>query len=74
MLQNGAAQIEETATQLAERLRMSTSRQLSMPAFSQLRGSVVSGTQKKLATATQPQFPREITDFKQATGFQIRTN
>jgi hypothetical protein len=28
------------------------------------------GTPRKLATATQPQFPRKITDFKQATGFQ----
>jgi hypothetical protein len=29
------------------------------------------GTRKKLAIATQPQFPRKIADFKQATGFQI---
>jgi hypothetical protein len=29
------------------------------------------GTPRKLATATQPQFPRKIADFKQATGFQI---
>jgi hypothetical protein len=29
------------------------------------------GTPKKLATATQPQFPKDVTDFKQATGFQI---
>jgi hypothetical protein len=37
MLLNGAAQIEQTATQLAERLRNSNSRQQSMPVFSQLR-------------------------------------
>jgi hypothetical protein len=42
MLLNGAAQIEETATQLAERLRNSTSRQRSMPVFSQLCCRVVS--------------------------------
>jgi hypothetical protein len=29
------------------------------------------GTPRKLATATQPQFPRKIANFKQATGFQI---
>jgi hypothetical protein len=29
------------------------------------------GTPKKLATATQPQFPRKVANFKQATGFQI---
>jgi hypothetical protein len=29
------------------------------------------GTVRKLATATQPQFPRKIAHFKQATGFQI---
>jgi hypothetical protein len=29
------------------------------------------GAPKKLATATQPQLPRNVTDFKQATGFQI---
>jgi hypothetical protein len=28
-------------------------------------------TPKKLATATQAQLPRNVTDFKQATGFQI---
>jgi hypothetical protein len=26
---------------------------------------------RKLATAAQPQFPRNIIDFKQATGFRI---
>jgi hypothetical protein len=31
------------------------------------------GTPRKLATATQPQFPKKkkIADFKQASGFQI---
>jgi hypothetical protein len=29
------------------------------------------GTPRKLATATQPQYPRNVADFKQATGFQI---
>jgi hypothetical protein len=29
------------------------------------------GTPRKLATATQPQFPRTVAHFKQATGFQI---
>jgi hypothetical protein len=29
------------------------------------------GTQNKLATATQPQLPKTITEFKRATGFQI---
>jgi hypothetical protein len=29
------------------------------------------GIPKKLATATQPQFPRNVAGFKQATGFQI---
>jgi hypothetical protein len=29
------------------------------------------GAPKKLATATQPQLPRNVTDFKQATDFQI---
>jgi hypothetical protein len=29
------------------------------------------GTPMKLATATQPQFPRNVADFKQATDFQI---
>jgi hypothetical protein len=29
------------------------------------------GTPRKLATATQPQFPRKVADFKQANGFQI---
>jgi hypothetical protein len=29
------------------------------------------GTPRKLAKATQQQFPRKIADFKQATGFQI---
>jgi hypothetical protein len=28
-------------------------------------------TSRKLATATQPKFPKNIVDFKQATGFQI---
>jgi hypothetical protein len=28
-------------------------------------------TPKKLATATKLQLPRSVTDFKQATGFQI---
>jgi hypothetical protein len=28
-------------------------------------------TPRKLATATQPQYPRKIADFKQATGFLI---
>jgi hypothetical protein len=28
-------------------------------------------TPRKLATATQLQFPRNVADFKQATGFQI---
>jgi hypothetical protein len=28
-------------------------------------------TPKKLAIATQPQLPRNVTDFQQATGFQI---
>jgi hypothetical protein len=42
MLLNGAAQIEETATRLTERLRNSTSRQRSMPVFSQMRCRVVS--------------------------------
>jgi hypothetical protein len=28
-------------------------------------------TPRKLATATQPQFPRNVADFKQAIGFQI---
>jgi hypothetical protein len=41
-LLNGAAHIEETATQLSERLRNSTYRQRSMPVFSQLRCRVVS--------------------------------
>jgi hypothetical protein len=31
----------------------------------------VEGTPKKLATAMHPQLPRNVTDFKQATGFQI---
>jgi hypothetical protein len=34
----------------------------------QLKGE---GSLRKLATATQPKFPRKITDFKQATVFQI---
>jgi hypothetical protein len=42
MLLNEAAQIDKAATQLAERLRNSTSRQLSMPVFSQLRCRVIS--------------------------------
>jgi hypothetical protein len=42
MLLNGAAQIEETATQLAERLRNSTFKQRSVPIFLQLRCRVVS--------------------------------
>jgi hypothetical protein len=29
------------------------------------------GTPRKLATGKQPQFPRKVADFKQATGFQI---
>jgi hypothetical protein len=29
------------------------------------------GTPRKLATATRPQFPRKIVDFKQATDFEI---
>jgi hypothetical protein len=29
------------------------------------------GATKKLETETQPQLPRNVTDFKQATGFQI---
>jgi hypothetical protein len=29
------------------------------------------GTPRNLATATQPQFPRKIANFKEATGFQI---
>jgi hypothetical protein len=29
------------------------------------------GTPRKLAIATQPQFPRKIADFKHAIGFQI---
>jgi hypothetical protein len=29
------------------------------------------GTPRKLATATQTQFPKKIADFKQANGFQI---
>jgi hypothetical protein len=33
--------------------------------------SVDEGTPRRLATATQPQFPRKIADFKQETGFQI---
>jgi hypothetical protein len=45
MLLNGAAQIEETAKQLAERLRNSASRQWSMPIFSQFRCRVVSECQ-----------------------------
>jgi hypothetical protein len=45
MLLNGAAQIEETATQLAERLRNSISRQRSTPVFSQLRCRVISYNQ-----------------------------
>jgi hypothetical protein len=36
-----------------------------------LRKTEGEGTPRKLATATQPQFPRNITNFKQATGFQI---
>jgi hypothetical protein len=31
------------------------------------------GTPRKLANATRPQFPRKITDFKQATSFQINS-
>jgi hypothetical protein len=42
MLLNGATQIDETATQLGERLKNSTSRQRNTPVFSQLRCSVVS--------------------------------
>jgi hypothetical protein len=42
---NGAAQIEETATQLGGRLRNSTSRQRSKPVFQQLRCRVVSWCQ-----------------------------
>jgi hypothetical protein len=33
--------------------------------------SVGDGTPRKLATATQLQFPRNTAEFKQATGFQI---
>jgi hypothetical protein len=33
--------------------------------------SMSEGTPKKLATATQPQFPRKIAYSKQATVFQI---
>jgi hypothetical protein len=29
------------------------------------------GKPRGLETATQPQFPRKIADFKQASGFQI---
>jgi hypothetical protein len=29
------------------------------------------GKQKKLATIMQPQLPKNVTDFKQAIGFQI---
>jgi hypothetical protein len=29
------------------------------------------GIPRKLTTTTQPQFPKKIADFKQATGFQI---
>jgi hypothetical protein len=42
MLLNGAAQIEETATQLAERLRNSTSSKCIMPIFSKVRCRVIS--------------------------------
>jgi hypothetical protein len=34
-------------------------------------GTVRGGHTKKLATATQPHFPKKIADFRQATGFQI---
>jgi hypothetical protein len=34
-------------------------------------GCKFEGTPTKLATATQLQFPRNVTDFKEATGFQI---
>jgi hypothetical protein len=33
--------------------------------------SLGEGTPRKMATAMQPQFLREVTDFKQATCFQI---
>jgi hypothetical protein len=33
--------------------------------------SLGEGTPRKVATAKQPQFPRKIADFKQATSFQI---
>jgi hypothetical protein len=36
-----------------------------------MRNSLGEGTPKKLATARQPQLPRNVTDFKQATGFHI---
>jgi hypothetical protein len=42
MLLEGAPQIQETATQLAKRLRNSAPRQRGMPVFSQLRFRVVS--------------------------------
>jgi hypothetical protein len=38
---------------------------------SQILNNKGEGTPKKLATATQRQPPRNVTDFKQATGFQI---
>jgi hypothetical protein len=31
------------------------------------------GTPKILATVTQPELPRNVSDFKQATGFQINS-
>jgi hypothetical protein len=38
---------------------------------SQILNSKDEGTPKKLANPTQPQLPKNVTHFKQATGFQI---
>jgi hypothetical protein len=44
-------------------------KQLSVVTTAVIRGE---GAPRKLATTTQPQFLRNVADFKQETGFQIR--